>query len=98
VRPETKKLVLLTLAAWVLHVLYTLSPIDLLPDFIPVLGWVDDAFATLVAALLTAYTGRQVWRDSNAVPPERRLVDRSTVPSYPPLSLEEIEALGSGAP
>jgi uncharacterized membrane protein YkvA (DUF1232 family) len=27
----------------VLAVIYVLSPVDFVPDFIPVLGWVDDA-------------------------------------------------------
>lgn len=30
---------------------YTISPIDLSPDFIPVLGWIDDAGLLLAAAL-----------------------------------------------
>jgi uncharacterized membrane protein YkvA (DUF1232 family) len=36
-------------AAVVVAVAYVLCPIDLIPDWIPVLGWLDDA---LVAALL----------------------------------------------
>jgi len=28
-------------------VIYVISPIDLMPDFIPVVGWVDDVFAGL---------------------------------------------------
>lgn len=28
--------------------LYLLTPIDFLPDFIPVLGWLDDVFVTLL--------------------------------------------------
>jgi len=32
--------------------IYAISPIDLIPDFVPVLGWVDDA--TLVSMLLMA--------------------------------------------
>lgn len=31
-----------TYALAVLAIVYTISPIDLLPDFIPVIGWVDD--------------------------------------------------------
>ena len=32
----------LTIIALVAGIVYILSPIDLIPDFIPVLGWIDD--------------------------------------------------------
>lgn len=41
-------------------VLYLLSPIDLIPDFIPVLGYVDDLLILLLA----------LWAFSKLVPPE----------------------------
>ena len=39
-------------ALLVLAVLYLISPIDFVPDAIPILGWLDDV--GIVAALLTA--------------------------------------------
>lgn len=51
--------------AWVwtgLAILYSISPIDVVPDFLPVAGWADDilVLGTSVLNLLQAYT-----RDSN---------------------------------
>lgn len=39
----------LSLAFAVLAVLYTLWPVDLIPDLIPVLGWLDDGLLLLWA-------------------------------------------------
>ncbi|MEM1281773.1 MAG: YkvA family protein [Cyanobacteria bacterium P01_D01_bin.6] len=43
---------------WVLiggTLLYLISPIDIAPDFIPLIGWIDDA---AIATLLTAELGQ----------------------------------------
>ncbi|HSQ66091.1 MAG TPA: YkvA family protein [Polyangiaceae bacterium] len=34
----------------VLSVVYVLSPIDLIPDVLPVVGWIDDLIVSIVAA------------------------------------------------
>jgi uncharacterized membrane protein YkvA (DUF1232 family) len=57
--PETPRA-----ARWVaLFVLaYALSPIDLIPDFIPVLGWLDDLILLpLGIALAVKLTPRHLW-------------------------------------
>ena len=41
----------LALILFILAILYDLSPVDLLPDVMPGIGWVDDLFITLSAAL-----------------------------------------------
>jgi uncharacterized membrane protein YkvA (DUF1232 family) len=41
--------------AWViliLAVLYLISPIDIIPDVIPILGWIDDVVVTLSAIII----------------------------------------------
>lgn len=33
----------------ILNIIYILSPIDFIPDFIPIIGWIDDIIALLIA-------------------------------------------------
>ena len=45
-----------------LAVAYALSPVDLIPDFIPVLGYLDDLLILpLLAALAIKYIPSEVW-------------------------------------
>ena len=58
---KTKKppLLLTTVAAWFSTAAYTVSPIDLIPDILPVLGQLDDLFGIFVVGLFTIYS---IWR------------------------------------
>ena len=55
--------------------LYVLSPIDLIPEFLPVIGPLDDV---VVVALALRYAARRVPRDvlDEAWSGERRILDR----------------------
>jgi len=58
---KTKKsaLLLTTVAAWFTGAAYTVSPIDLIPDILPVLGQLDDLFGLFLIGLFTIYS---FWR------------------------------------
>jgi uncharacterized membrane protein YkvA (DUF1232 family) len=55
--------------------LWVLSPIDLIPEFLPVIGPIDDI---VVVALALRYAGRQVPREAilEAWPGEPRMIER----------------------
>ncbi|MBN2800571.1 MAG: DUF1232 domain-containing protein [Deltaproteobacteria bacterium] len=51
--PERKQWLFRTAVLWLLDSLYTVSPIDLIPDAIPVLGQMDDLFFFGLAVFYT---------------------------------------------
>ena len=69
-------------AAVLVAVLWVLSPIDLIPEFLPVIGPLDDV---VVVALLLRYAGRTVPRQVilDAWPGETRLIERLLGPERP---------------
>lgn len=71
---RTKLLILFTLA-------YALSPVDLIPDFIPVIGYLDDLILLpLLIALCLKSIPRKVWIDArhtareNPLPPGKNWI------------------------
>ena len=62
--------------------LWVLSPIDLIPEFLPVIGPMDDV---VVVALAFRYAARQVPRDVllDAWPGDRRIIERLIGPAQP---------------
>lgn len=46
----------LTAVMWIVSLLYVLLPTDLVPDILPVIGWLDDLVVTLGSLSATAAT------------------------------------------
>ena len=74
--PRRAKVAIVIAGIWVA------SPIDLIPEFIPVIGPLDDI---VVVAIALRYAGRQVPRDVllGAWPGEPRLLERLLGPARP---------------
>jgi uncharacterized membrane protein YkvA (DUF1232 family) len=74
--PRRAKVVLAVAGLWVL------SPIDLIPEFLPVIGPLDDV---VVVALAFRYAARQIPRDVllDAWPGDRRIIERLLGPARP---------------
>ena len=90
-------LLISALASWFAQAIYTVSPIDLIPDIIAILGLADDLFGFALVLAFTAYT---VYRLSTRAKPQqaapsvsRAKEGTSTVLDYEPLTLDEIKAL-----
>jgi uncharacterized membrane protein YkvA (DUF1232 family) len=87
--PRRAKIALLIAVLWVL------SPIDLIPEFLPVIGPLDDVIAV---ALLLRYAGRTVPRQVllDAWPGERRLIERLLGPPRPVAGRTDVGRRRSG--
>ncbi len=94
---EHTELLLANAAAWLVELLYLVSPLDLVPDFIPLLGQVDDLLGLGVVVALSTWT----WKKLRAEPqePDRpALVERGGVEAagwetYQPMSAEDLRTL-----
>jgi len=79
--PRRAKVALAVAGLWVL------SPIDLIPEFLPVIGPLDDVIAV---AILLRYAGRSVPRQVllDAWPGDPRLMERLLGPARPPTTTD----------
>ena len=56
---ERLRPLVITALAWVASTLYAVSPVDLIPDIIPLIGWADDAVTLCLAVVITLYSVRR---------------------------------------
>ena len=58
-KPKSKKIIQI-IAILIIAFIYDLSPIDMIPDFIPFLGWGDDVMVTVLSLFLAYKKSRSV--------------------------------------
>ncbi len=82
----------LAVGLWFAQAAYILFPFDLLPDFIPVIGWLDDLVALIGLGATTIWVVKMV-RD--AIPPQLTTVERRVVTdvTYEPIPDDVIRAM-----
>jgi uncharacterized membrane protein YkvA (DUF1232 family) len=68
--PKNKNILLMTAVMWILETLYLASPIDLIPDLIPILGQLDDALSLLVVVGLTVFAVQRMRRKHTSDDPD----------------------------
>jgi len=68
IRGEYRKIPYWSIAAIVAALLYVLSPVDLIPDFIPVVGFIDDALvlATCLTMVEKDLNNYKEWKKKQA--------------------------------
>ncbi len=83
-------LIAVTAAAWLFQLAYMVMPIDLIPDLIPILGWIDDLVGLTGTLSLTGFTLKQLW-DAGWF---KALTDRPATPElYEPIDEFTLRAL-----
>ena len=81
-------------AFWAAQLTYALLPLDVIPDFLPFVGWADDLVGFVAALAVTAWS---CWRVLPMIgaPPERMALTGETRahPAYEPLTPDQIDTL-----
>lgn len=81
---QNRVLVGATVVAWMIQLVWLISPIDPIPDLIPFLGWLDDLVSLALTMALTAGTLDELQRTG------ARLTAKD--PGYEPISAHEWRA------
>lgn len=92
---EDRRLVVTNVLLWLLQLVYMLSPIDLVPDIVPIAGWSDDLFAFGFTLLFTLNTLHRLYERGRAISGQVAGEGRGRVidAAYEPVPVDRIKAL-----